>query len=210
MSTKPGKTERLAFELASEAHSRASKFLDASVDASQTDCKNGCSHCCHQPATVFPFEAIQIAKTLKNSLSEAQLDALKEKMISRVRDFAGASVRKNINNKTACPLLSNDRCSVYEQRPLTCRMAHSFSVKKCRAALQKDRNQVQIPVSLEILDGVGEIIQDFYKQLPKRKVDGKMYELCSAVLAALNQPDAAARWANGDLRVFEKCIQDDT
>ena len=89
-------------------------------------------------------------------------------------------------------------------------MAHSYSVKRCRLAQKGDRAKVQIPIELELLSGISGIIEATFEQLPKKKRDGALYELCSAVLAALAIPQAASRWASGDLRVFENCIRDDT
>jgi len=206
-----GRTEQLPHKLADATHAHATQFLEeAGKNDDDTDCEKGCSYCCHQPATAFPFEAIRIAQALKSSLSKEQLDLLKEKMIARVKGFTDSSVRKNINNKTPCPLLSNDQCSVYDNRPLTCRMAHSFSVKRCRISFEKDRDKAEIPMSLELLTGVSGIIEAAFEQLPQEKLDGNLYELCSAVLAALSNPNAAREWANGDLRVFKDCIKDDT
>lgn len=209
-----GKTELLPHRLSDAAHSHAVQFFEEVGNTFETDCKKGCSHCCYQPATVFPFEAIRIASVLKNSLSKEQMGLLKEKMKARVSDFKDSSVLKNINNKTGCPLLSQsssgEQCSIYGNRPLTCRMAHSFSVKKCRLAFQKDRNKVQIPVSLELMSATSGIIEGVFEQLPKEKLDGNLYELCSVVLVALSHDEAALKWANGDLSVFKDCIKDDT
>lgn len=211
---KTGRTEQLPYQLSEVIHAHASRFLKTVDDSFETDCEKGCSYCCHQPATVFPFEAIQIAQRLKDSLLKSQLDALIEKLKARVKGFAGNSVQKNINNKTACPLLTtpstHGECSIYENRPLTCRMAHSFSKKKCRISFQKDRTQVEIPVSLEMMTGISGIIEAAFERLPKLNLDGNLYELCSAVLAALNNPDAGAKWAKGDLSIFKNCIKDDT
>ncbi|MBI3542477.1 MAG: YkgJ family cysteine cluster protein [Deltaproteobacteria bacterium] len=207
---KAGKTARLPHELADAAHALAAKFVAKEGAAVKTACEEGCSYCCHQPATVFPFEAIRIARVLKESLSNERLEALEEKMKSRVKGLKGASVRKNINDKTACPLLVDDCCSIYANRPLTCRLAHSFSVKRCRVSFQKDRTKVEIPISLELLTGISGIIEGAFERLPEKGLDANLYELCSAVLAALADPDAAAKWAKGDRRVFEGCVRDDT
>lgn len=204
------KTKQLTTELFNAAHAHASAFIKETSSAFETDCKQGCSYCCYQPATVFPFEAIQIASILKDSLTHKQLSTLVDRMKTRVNGLDRSSVYKNINNKTACPLLSKEQCSVYENRPLTCRLAHSFSVKRCRLSFEKDRFKVQIPVSIELQSGVSGIIEALYEQLPKENLDGNLYELCSAVLAALADDNAAEKWAKGDRSVFKDCIKDDT
>lgn len=207
---KTGRTEALPYELADATHVQAKRFQQEMGRHFQTDCKKKCAYCCYQPATVFPFEAIRIARFLADSLSDEELEVLKMRMKDRVSDFKGASVRKQVNNKTVCPFLLNDQCFVYEHRPLTCRMAHSFSVKQCRQSFQGDRARVQIPIALELLTGVSGMIEAAFEELPKNNLDGKLYELCSAVLAALSRPDAAVKWAKGDFGVFRDCIRDDT
>lgn len=203
------KKPELARELADSAHALASEFFEEVGNSFDTDCKRGCSYCCHQPATTFAFEAIRIAEVLRATRAERELKTLVDKMETRVRGFEGGSVRKNVN-KTPCPLLENDQCSVYANRPLTCRLAHSFSVKKCRLAFQKDRGKVEIPVTLELITGVSGIIEAAFDGLPKAGLDGNLYELCSAVLRALAEPEVASQWADGDSRAFENCIKDDT
>ena len=191
--------------LADATHAHATQFLEKVANRNETACEKGCSYCCHQPATVFAFEAIRIAEVIKNDARTI------EKMKERVKGLRGKSVRDNINNKTACPLLDGEgQCSVYENRPLTCRLAHSFSVKRCRMAFQGDRFKVEIPVSLELQSGVSGIIEAAFEGLPKLGVDGGMYELCSAVLAVLGDGDAAKKWASGSREVFSGCIRDDT
>lgn len=204
------KTVQLGPALAQAAHAHADRVMSSTADAFETDCEAGCSYCCHQPATVFAFEAIHIADILKKSRSKVELEVLKQKMKERVAGFKGGSVRENVNNKTVCPLLHENQCSVYGDRPLTCRMAHSFSVKRCRQSFHKDRTQVEIPMSLELLTKISGVIEGSFDGLPKFKLDGSLYELCSAVLFALVTPDAALRWASGDLGVFAQCIKDDT
>ncbi len=205
-----GKSERLPQQLSDAAHRLAAQFFKETADAAKTDCEKGCSYCCYQPATVFPFEAIRIAEILKNSRSKDELTTLVEKLNARVGAFQDGSVKKNVNNKTACPLLVEERCSVYDNRPLTCRMAHSFSVKRCSQSFEKDRLKVQIPMSLGLLTGISGIIEGAFEQLPEEGLDGNLYELCSAVLAALADPAAGLKWATGDSSVFKSCIRDDT
>ncbi len=206
---KTGKTEHLPYELTRATHALADEFSEKVGSQFETDCKKGCAHCCHQPATIFGFEAIRIAQVLKTSRTPEQLESLTRQMLARVAGFVGG-VKKNINNKTACPLLSDGECSVYADRPLTCRMAHSFSVRKCRLSFEGDRHQSQIPISLEIQTGLSGMIEGVFDWLPGENLDGNLYELCSAVLAALANTGVAGEWAGGSASAFAGCIKDDT
>lgn len=200
-----GRSARLAEALSQATHNHAQTFLKSTNDFRETACTSECAYCCYQPATVFSFEAIHLAEILRNTLSQDKLNALIVKMKSRVSGLKNQSVRENINNKTPCPLLlDSGSCSVYEHRPLTCRMAHSFSVNKCKQAYEKDRFKVQIPVSYDLQTGLSGIIDGVYERF------NPLYELCSALLAVLGDQNAAAKWAQGDDSAFRDCIVDDT
>ena len=137
----------------------------------ETACRAGCAHCCHQPATAFPFEAIQIAESLRARLSPEELELILQALRKRVSGLTNRSVRQSIENKSPCPLLKDSRCSIYELRPLTCRMAHSLAVKKCEAAFQGVRRRTQIPVSFELQSGISGMLEAVYAKLPQLKLD---------------------------------------
>ena len=77
-------------------------------------CARGCGHCCHVSVPITQFEArymgdnlgiapIELKKTIKHELSE-------------------------YGSHTPCPFLKQGECSIYEFRPLTCRMHMNFDV----------------------------------------------------------------------------------
>jgi Fe-S-cluster containining protein len=73
-------------------------------------CRSGCSRCCHQRFGVFEVEAHRV----RGALARLALrdPALRER------------VRRQADDPTAshhCALLVDDRCSVYDERPLICR-----------------------------------------------------------------------------------------
>ncbi|GCF86750.1 hypothetical protein GSbR_33500 [Geobacter sp. SVR] len=70
------------------------------------NCSEGCSSCC-TAITLFPVETAALAAYLE-ALPTAQAAAIRE----HVREHAGGE---------RCPLLSDDRCLVYDARPLICR-----------------------------------------------------------------------------------------
>ncbi len=75
-----------------------------------TTCKRGCSYCCHVPVGLTECEALYIqAKTGKTA-------NLKNEKILTVETLKGAP----------CTFLKNGECSIYEFRPITCRVFSSF------------------------------------------------------------------------------------
>jgi Fe-S-cluster containining protein len=95
------------------------KQVDASVAGLQAHyskhltCKAGCSGCCHHHLSVFAVEA--------DAAREA-VEALAPDLRARVEEHAREVVGREAQGQpVACPLLVDDRCSIYESRPLICR-----------------------------------------------------------------------------------------
>jgi Fe-S-cluster containining protein len=76
-------------------------------------CRAGCSGCCHHHLSVFAVEAEE---------SRAAIEALPSPIRARVEEQAREVIkREDRGEPVACPLLVDDRCSIYESRPLICR-----------------------------------------------------------------------------------------
>lgn len=76
-------------------------------------CRPGCSACCRHHLSVFKVEA--------DILREA-IGRLPEDMRQRIRRQSEDVDRLEVlGEPVSCPLLVDDRCSVYESRPLICR-----------------------------------------------------------------------------------------
>ncbi len=67
-------------------------------------CRAGCSMCCHNVIHISPVEAF----LLKKRLLEISTEHL-------------AAIAQNMAENNGCPLLINELCSLYDQRPIICR-----------------------------------------------------------------------------------------
>lgn len=85
-------------------------------------CKAGCSQCCKPGLSVFGIEGAKIEQALNALRNSAP--ALRQK----VRD-QGQKALAHPDAQNACPLLVDDRCTVYEQRPLICR-SHGLPIRR--------------------------------------------------------------------------------
>ena len=80
---------------------------------SHLQCGAGCSGCCHHHLSVFAVEAAVLTEAIQ-ALPEATQARIQQQAIEvQAREAKGKPV--------ACPLLVDNRCSVYESRPLICR-----------------------------------------------------------------------------------------
>jgi uncharacterized protein len=75
-------------------------------------CARGCGHCCHVSVPITQFEARYMGENLGIKPVE-----LKQSVKHELSEYG---------SHTPCPFLANGECSVYEFRPLTCRMHMNF------------------------------------------------------------------------------------
>lgn len=87
--------------------------------ASQTPCKNGCSHCCYMGVMITDFEARKIADhTNRQSVKQSN-------NLQQILD--GFSVEKYAG--VPCVFLGDKgECTIYPVRPLACRLHHNLNV----------------------------------------------------------------------------------
>ena len=79
-------------------------------------CESGCSACCHMNTLIYEHEAKRLAEVSGRRMATLPYRPL---------DVVLAEGKKY--NLQPCPFLVNSRCSVYEDRPLVCRVHHSLS-----------------------------------------------------------------------------------
>jgi Fe-S-cluster containining protein len=81
--------------------------------AAHLACRAGCSGCCHHHLSVFPVEAATLREAIRSLPPETQTRLKQQAADVREREACGLPV--------ACPMLIDDKCAVYESRPLICR-----------------------------------------------------------------------------------------
>lgn len=84
--------------------------------APQAACRAGCSHCCSMTTMIYEHEAELLAQVSGRPMRRIQ---------TRRHDVAIEQARGHFG--TQCPFLESSRCSVYEVRPLVCRLHHSLN-----------------------------------------------------------------------------------
>lgn len=76
-------------------------------------CRSGCSGCCHHHLSVFAVEAVALRKAVETLPPDIR--AVIEEQAREVIEFEAK------DESVACPMLVEDRCAIYESRPLICR-----------------------------------------------------------------------------------------
>ena len=85
----------------------------------QITCHAGCDGCCYQQFTVFPVEAHHLVQAVRALAPEAR-----QHLLARLQQ---ADPWRVVETPPPCVLLEHGRCSLYDYRPLICRI-HGFPV----------------------------------------------------------------------------------
>lgn len=101
-----------------------------------TECQSGCNFCCQNMKISFcEDEAILIAEAV-SKFSEDE----KHSLLQRVENFGPTESGKGTGQ---CALLGDDgKCSIYDNRPMTCRAYHSTSSLKCEMKLNNQKENI--------------------------------------------------------------------
>ena len=99
----------------------------------QITCHAGCDGCCYQQFTVFPVEAHHLAQAVTALSPETR-----QHLLARLQQ---ADPWRLVDTPAPCVLLEHGRCSLYDYRPLICRI-HGFPVSSTmierRDGMQRD------------------------------------------------------------------------
>ncbi|CAN5436687.1 hypothetical protein BH11PSE4_BH11PSE4_22660 [soil metagenome] len=117
-------------DAAAIAEAASSSLRDHIPNQPATACASGCAACCHLYVQVPPGTAAAIAAHILARFSSADREALHERLTVAAAAVAAAPDAAKL--RLRCPLLGADeRCTVYEVRPLSCRAFTSRSVARC-------------------------------------------------------------------------------
>jgi Fe-S-cluster containining protein len=167
----------------------------ANTPGQKLDCTAGCSHCCNVRVEALAPEVFIIARVLKQ-LPPETVAAITERLRAHAAAVKGVSVS---DHRRPCPFLEENFCTIYPVRPSVCRKMHSFNVEKCKTP------GADIPQSLEILLKAEAFIQGSAGAYSLFNLPASAYELGQAVLCALSDDTAEARWLGGDA-VFDEML----
>ena len=171
---------------------RAQHTIDeVTTNAPRLGCKSGCAWCCHQNVEVTIPEAILIAAHI------AADDPRRAKIAEAAATLGGLDDGARRRAGKPCPLLVENRCSVYDDRPLMCRGMMAADAEGCRnayAAGLAGRDDVAIEVFPLVQyfmfgdqAGMRGILKDMGLQYD-------LVEMTRAVAAILADPDIVERW----------------
>ncbi|HET7538276.1 MAG TPA: YkgJ family cysteine cluster protein [Polyangiaceae bacterium] len=182
---------------------RVAKLLETSLDARAIACRRGCSWCCRGlRVEVLAPEALTIARHLRSARQPAELSALLPALATQAELARQLSPQQLWQAQTPCIFLdqASGACSIYEARPIVCRLHHSLDRAKCERAASDQDATIPRHAASEDLYGLAQAA--LLLSCEERGLDARSLELASALQIALGALDVGERWADGE-RVFE-------
>jgi hypothetical protein len=164
-------------------------------------CREGCTFCCYLRVLVTIPEVLSIAAHLRATRNPAKLAGIRE----RIATHRGRVAADPRNSRAPCPLLEEDRCSVYDLRPMSCRGWNSLDVRGCEAHHIDPRRGVRVPVygpqyEIHLL-----VQEGLSAGLAAAGLESERIELVAGLEIALEDERAGERWLAGE-SVFTRAV----
>ncbi len=161
-------------------------------------CASGCAYCCHLKVTASPPEIIHLARHLRATREPAQIEELVGRLraASKKTEHLGTSERALL--RLPCPLLENNRCTVYEARPLHCAGANAYDPSACEEAFTHIERDVPVAVYVPQAQIADVIAAGISRASFGADRAGAMLELISGLLLSLEDPSRDAAWERGE------------
>lgn len=198
------RSAELVLRLTSNFLEFGSRTIHKIIAKTKPACKAGCFFCCHVPVSASAIEALAVARFLKAVCTQHELFAVRSQVESYVARTRLLSADQHIAARLRCPLLTADgTCRVHPARPMSCRWTYAFSAAQCEAALDGQGEGI-IDADIQSLLWGRAVVQGLTCALDEAGLDSKRYELCSAVIRALDTDKAEERYIQGK-PLFEGC-----
>lgn len=160
-------------------------------------CKSGCSYCCYLKKETTPVEAIIISDFIRKKFDDDQISGAVTNAKANISELESLSDSEQIALNQRCPFLIEDRCSIYEVRPIKCRNAHATDAALCKKCFDNP-GDTSIPSSYhKSLHLAANGISRGFESALEEKYDMQTYELNTIFIAAFENPKFKKRYLKG-------------
>jgi Fe-S-cluster containining protein len=164
--------------------------VHAAVTPKDIECRGGCDHCCHLFVSATAPEVFLVARSVRGEGATTRLRATE----TLTRPL---SIEERARAILPCPFLADGLCGLYGVRPTPCRSTTSLSARSCEAAIRQGAT-IEVPFTVPPQQARSTVLTIFRAALRASRLAVQSYELNSAVVRALDEPDAERRWLGGE------------
>jgi hypothetical protein len=196
------RTGEMAAQLAREVEEGAMRAMLPMSESAELNRVVACPKDGQGVIGVTAPEVLAIAEYVRKKLPHAEQERIFKLAVANAEKLIAGTPGEIRLPIFPCPLLGeNQVCCVYAARPLRCRPLHAISI--ARGSGQRGEacpcSPVDAPEEYRHAQTVAEgVAIGLSKAIEAARLSTKIYELNSALAVALDQPDAAERWAGGE------------
>lgn len=178
------------------------------ADGAPSECKMGCSFCCHQTVLAAPYELLFLADFVQNKFKGDALQTIVDRASNKKEKTEKLKLNKLLTYKQSCPLLhpTGGFCRAYQARPMACRIYLSSSVKSCKDDLDNPTDDSIFPKLYDMPLRAGRMMNEgFQARIRKgRETNLQAFEntIEEGLLASMDSK-AFEKWQKGQ-NVFRK------
>lgn len=114
-------------------------------DGKPCQCRKGCAWCCHQAVFATTHELLYLQEHVDASCSAADASDFLERAREKTLHTLDLDQAQQLLFKGPCPFLKGGACSIYEARPMACRIYLSSSEKSCRQDYERPEAKKHFP-----------------------------------------------------------------
>lgn len=168
-------------------------------------CRERCTACCFLHVVASPMEVLAIAQAAHDKLSTNQLSELRRKIDEHLSTTADLNAAERQRIRLACPLLEQERCSLYEHRPNSCRGWNSLDKSVCDADLANPDSHLETPLNLGQYIIAGRVVEGMSAACRSLHLEHHTLDFVRGLKIALDDPAAAKDWRAG-ADVFQSAV----
>ncbi|GET32861.1 hypothetical protein PbJCM13498_17240 [Prolixibacter bellariivorans] len=169
------------------------------ASGARIDCRLGCSWCCHQQVLVMPAEMLLIVDFIEKNFDKETKGAILRRAVDKDENVKKLSPEKVLLAKIPCPLLRDGSCSVYQVRPMACRIYLSSNVDSCFQEFHHPEKPDIFPELFDFPLHAGRMLNGGLIHYLKEK-GISIYEnrLEKILRLLLTEPDKGTKWLMGE------------
>ncbi|MFM9942573.1 MAG: YkgJ family cysteine cluster protein [Hyphomicrobiaceae bacterium] len=185
-----------AGDAAALAHALMETSLARQPGRAEIACSKGCSYCCYTFVGATPPEIFRLADAIRHGkVAGVTPDLVRERAV----ETRSLPPDARTGAKIACPLLVDNACAAYSERPLVCRQTTSISLPACKDEFEGlGSDKAAMAVSTAHLAHASNAHVALLAALYSAGLPATAYELASALDVALATPDGERSWLAGE------------
>lgn len=149
-------------------------------------------------------EAFAIADTIRRNSSRDEGNRILDRARENANQLTSDTCADVDPLALPCALLRKDGvCSAYGCRPLRCRPLHAIAIANATATQNGEPGE-PIQGCRHVYTVAAGVEEGLVRAMESAGLDAEVYELNSALVTVLSQPDAPEGWSNGE-NVFASC-----